>query len=176
MKWNKLNNAVYTSDSKIVHIDTSDIAILKDNIQHAPDNRIRICTHHENDIVHEMIIAINKESYIRPHKHNNKSESFHMVEGEMDVVIFDDAGKLLKIISMGQTGSGKSFFYRLSSPFFHTVYLRTEYVIFHETTHGPFIKEDTLMAPWSPQPSEKHKISLFISKLEQDIQTYANNP
>jgi len=44
-----------------------------------------------------------------PHRHYNKSESFHVVEGEVDIVLFDDISGALKVIRMGACGSGKSF-------------------------------------------------------------------
>lgn len=36
-----------------------------------------------------MLIVMAKGSYIRPHKHKNKSESFHIIEGLLDVIVFD---------------------------------------------------------------------------------------
>ena len=45
-----------------------------------------------------MFIALSDETYIRPHKHLNKSESLHVLEGSADVVFFDEKGKITKII------------------------------------------------------------------------------
>ena len=53
-----------------------------------------------NDLLHEMIIVIDKNSYIRPHKHLWKSESFHLIYGEADIVIFNDYGEIVNIIEL----------------------------------------------------------------------------
>ena len=43
--------------------------------------------------VQEMVIAFYKDSYVRPHRHIGTSESFHVAEGEIDVIFFDEVGK-----------------------------------------------------------------------------------
>ena len=159
MKWIQKNQEVYKASSNIVMVNAQDIRRLKDQVLETPNKRVRICVHQNpDDHLHEMLIVIAKGSYVRPHKHIDKSESFHMIEGQLDVVIFDDVGEILEIIPMGDPSSGKNFFYRLSSTHFHSLILRTDLVVFHETTRGPFFKEDTIWASWSPEvgnPSEK---------------------
>ena len=45
----------------------------------------------------EMIIALKKGSYIRPHIHpDKKSESYHLIKGKMTVFVFDKKGTLIK--------------------------------------------------------------------------------
>ena len=69
--------------------------------------RVRLCTHQSvEDAVHEMLIVHIKGTYIRPHKHPNKSESFHIIEGNLDVVVFDDAGDLLEVIDQWGNAGG----------------------------------------------------------------------
>ena len=150
-KWIKENQEIYKAKSSIVKINDQDISYLKNNVLHTPYKRIRICAHQDiSHLLHEMVIVIAKGSYVRPHKHINKSESFHMIEGQLDVVIFNDEGNIFEVISMGDISSGKNFFYRLSANHFHSLILKSDLVIFHETTQGPFLKSDTIWAPWSP--------------------------
>lgn len=114
-----------------------------------------------------MIIAMHKSSYVRPHKHIDKSESFHIIEGELDVVFFHDSGEIESILHMGGLSTGKTPIYRLSSPVWHTVIPRTEFVIFHETTNGPFIKSEGLFADWAPQDYETEAVELFLIKIRK---------
>lgn len=117
--------------------------------------RIRINMHHSMDSgVHEMIIVHCFNNYVRPHKHTNKTESFHIIEGELDVVLFDDDGKVIKVIQMGPMGSGKHFCYRTVENKWHTVIPKTETVVFHETTNGPFIQDGTIQASWAPADTD----------------------
>lgn len=113
--------------------------------------RSRLCTHPAStDSLHEMLIAQGDGVYIPPHKHVGKSESFHMIEGRLDIVLFDDAGGYLQTVRMGEATTDYVFYYRLSSETFHTVIPRTDFVVFHEVTNGPFYAEDKIVADWAP--------------------------
>ena len=58
-----------------ISINHQDISFLKSNANKI-GKRIRICTHSDDkDKLHEMFIALSRSTYIRPHKHYNKSES-----------------------------------------------------------------------------------------------------
>ena len=122
---------------------------LKAEAEVAPYRRARLCLHHEtDDPVHEMFIVFCEDSLVPIHKHLNKSESFHVIEGELDIVIFDDDGNLVRRVEMGPPGSGKSFLYRMSVDAWHSVIPRSEFVAIHETTTGPFVPDDCAYAPW----------------------------
>jgi len=125
------------------------IGRLKEEAQKAPFRRARLCLHHDHtDPVHEMFIVFCRDSIVPIHKHLNKSESFHVIEGELDIVIFDDDGNLIRRVEMGPPGSGKAFLYRMSVDAWHSVVPRSEFVAIHETTTGPFEKDDCAYAPW----------------------------
>ena len=101
-----------------------------------------------------MIIAIDASSYIRPHKHPGKSEAFHIIEGEVDIIVFKDNGEIDCVVPLGAPGSGRSFYYRMSKPFFHTLIIRSNVLIVHEITNGPFRPEATVYADFAPEDSE----------------------
>ena len=136
---------------------------LKSAAETAPYRRARLCLHHDHtDLVHEMFIVFCKDSIVPIHKHLNKSESFHVIEGELDVVIFDDEGNLVRRVEMGPPGSGKSFLYRMSVDAWHSVIPRSDYVAIHETTTGPFEADDCAYAPWVEYEDEA--LRTFLTK------------
>jgi cupin fold WbuC family metalloprotein len=54
------------------------------------------------DKTNEMIIALNKKSFIAPHIHpNNKSESYFVIEGSMKVYVFSKKGLIKKNYQYG---------------------------------------------------------------------------
>ena len=140
--------------------------------------RVRLCTHQSvEDAVHEMLIVHIKGTYIRPHKHPNKSESFHIIEGTLDIVIFDDAGNIFEVVNMGEYSSGDQFFWRLSQSYFHTVIPRSDVVVFHETTGGPFVKETSnVPAPWSPTEDDIESIDLYTKRLNTSVRLRKDTP
>jgi cupin fold WbuC family metalloprotein len=131
---------------------------------------MRVCTHRDpGDSLHEMLIVHTKDTYVRPHKHAAKSESFHVIEGEMDVVVFDDHGAVTDVLRLGDYRSGRTFYYRMHEPLFHTLLIRSEVVIFHEITAGPFRPQDTIFAPWEPPPDDVAARAGHVRALEKEI-------
>jgi len=110
-----------------------------------------------------MVIAFCRETYNRPHRHRNKTESFHVIEGNLLIVFFDDQGKVQRRIKMGPNRDGQTFLYRLSSSLWHTVVPLSEFVIIHETTTGPFIKDETEFAAWGPEDGDKAGIAQWLA-------------
>jgi hypothetical protein len=100
-----------------------------------------------------------------------KSESFHIIEGCLKVVIFDDSGDVADVIDMGDYSTGKCFYQRISRAFFHTVIPTSETVVFHETTKGPFRSEDTVFAPWSPTENDEGTPA-YLKMLNHQISDY----
>jgi hypothetical protein len=66
---------------------------------------------------------------------------------------------------MGPLDSGLTFFYRLSNACFHAVVPESEYVIFHETTNGPFDPGDTEYAKWAPPETEPEAARKYVDDL-----------
>jgi cupin fold WbuC family metalloprotein len=161
---------VVYADEGIVTVDSASIAALIRDAAHNPRRRIRLCTHSNvEDAVHEMLIVHERSCYVRPHKHIGKSESFHVIEGEVDVVILDDLGNVTDVISMGPYGSDRSFFYRIAEPLYHTLLIRSEVLVFHETTSGPFQRDQTVFASWSPDGEEADEVASYLSVLNTTI-------
>lgn len=159
-------STIFFRGQEIIEIKANQFDDLKRAAIKAPLKRARFCLHHDlSDQVHEMVIAFCRESYIRPHRHLNKSESFHVIEGKLLVVFFDDDGKVTRRIDMGPIGSGCTFFYRLSSSLWHTVVPLSEFVIIHETTGGPFIREESEFASWSPADDDSKGIERFLAEI-----------
>ena len=93
----KKNNEIFYSKNSIEFINYKHINFLKKNLKFAKRKRARICLHNsDKSKLHEMIIILAKDTYIRPHKHFNKAESLHVIEGSADAIFFDDKGNIIK--------------------------------------------------------------------------------
>tara|TARA_B100000795_G_C22748064_1_gene418145 strand:- start:631 stop:1149 length:519 start_codon:yes stop_codon:yes gene_type:complete len=170
MKTTIFNNEVLYAEDSIVQIDSLDIAELKLKAKKNPRKRIRVCAHKNIDEnIHEMLIVHEKNCYVRPHKHTGKTESFHIIEGKADVILFHEDGSIDQVISMGEITTGLKFYYRLPPFRFHTLLIHSDVLVFHEITSGPFRIEDTIMAPWSPEETEEDKVSHYMDKLKDFI-------
>lgn len=170
MNLHKVNEEVFIAEDPIVRFGDDEIAFLKRQAQANPRKRARICAHKTNDdALHEMVIAISAASYIHPHRHIGKSESFHIVEGEVDVAVFDDAGAIVDVIELGAAGSGRRFYYRLSESAFHTLLIRSEFLVVHEVTNGPFARDRTVLAPFAPPEDQADRARDYMKRVSDQV-------
>lgn len=143
---------VFTHSEPLVEVGPDWLTRLKDAAEESPLRRARLCLHvTPNDTVQEMILVLCKDVLFQPHRHHDKTESFHIIEGEVDLIIFDEMGAPVRTLEMGPIGSGKTFCYRLNTSLYHALLPRTKFVVFHETTVGPFRQGDAEFAPWAPE-------------------------
>ncbi len=167
----KESDEVLYSKEDIVMVESGDLNTLKKLAKLNPRRRIRLCTHENSkDGLHEMIIFHPKDTYVPPHKHLNKNESFHLICGEIDCVIFNKLGDLKKTFPMGDYSSGKTFYYRIPANTFHTQIFKKD-TFFHEVTNGPFNRNDTLTASWAPDEKETAMVKSYINEISQIIKS-----
>lgn len=160
-----VSDEVFQAVGGVVAVSAADVAAVTAKGTTNPRKRARLCAHPgPADRLHEMLIVLDRGTYIRPHRHAGKSESFHVIEGELDVVIFTENGDVRDVVRMGPYSSGKAFFYRLAEPCFHAVLVRSPFALFHETTNGPFDRTDTEFAPWAPAEGAP-EVAAFVEQL-----------
>ena len=161
-----LNKEVYVADEPIVKVGRGDIEFLKGRVNESERKRVRLCAHKDvDDTLHEMFIVLAKGTYIRPHKHVNKAESLHVIEGSADVVFFDGEGNITDVIPIGDYSSGSRFYYRVAEPAYHTLLVRSDVLVFHETTQGPFVRSETVFAPWTAEEGDERAVKEFTEWL-----------
>jgi cupin fold WbuC family metalloprotein len=164
---------VFSKEGPIATIGPEDIEMLRKAVGEAPKQRVRINVHPStDDLLHEMIIAITPSSYIHPHKHPGKSEAFHIIEGEVDVVIFDDSGEIMRVIPLASRGGRHPFYYRLSTPSFHALIVRSDLLVMHEITNGPFRRADTIYASFAPDEMDAPAAKIYQTELTKRVAAF----
>ena len=162
----ELTRDVFVATEPIAAVDCRDIDFLCERVEATPRRRIRLCAHQDvGDALHEMLIVLDRDTYIRPHKHLNKVESLHVIQGSADAIFFDEEGKIIQVIPLGEYGSGRRFYYRVNTPVYHTLVLRSKVFVFHETTQGPLVRSDTVFAPWSPEETDPAAACAYMDRL-----------
>ncbi len=158
MKLHEVSLEVVQAEGPIVQLKRQDIEDLKARAKASTRRRSRICAHPgPQDSTHEMLVALARDTFIRPHVHPTKVESFHVMEGRMRVVLFEDDGRIMEVVRMGDFASGAAFYYRQTRPIYHTLLPDTDFCVFQEVTQGPFTTDGTTHAAWAPEdPSALH--------------------
>ena len=160
----KINDEVYVATEDIVQLDRHAIALVREAALSNRRGRARICTHKDaTDYLHEMLIGISFGSYVRPHRHHGKIESFHLVDGSADIVLLSERGEIEKVVELAPNSN---FYYRLDTPRYHTVLVQSPVLLIHETTNGPFNPDLTDCAPFSPAEGTSES-EAYMTKLRQ---------
>jgi len=125
---------------------------------------VRLSMHSSpEDDFHNMVIIQVKGHYVPPHVHMEKAESYHIIEGEMAVFLFDEQGKVIDKYILTDKNN---FICRINKGIYHMMVPLSDYVIFHESTKGPFIRaSEGVFVEWAPGRNEYEKAESFINSL-----------
>ena len=87
--------------------------------------------------------------------HLNKTETLFILKGSIDYIIFDKKGNIKNLFQLSDKGSKKFVYLRIKPNTFHSMIIKSKYVIFYEITSGPFYKKDTVFAKWYKDKFQK---------------------
>lgn len=101
-----------------------------------------------SDKVQRLAIALINKTYIPPHKHDlsHQWEFFHVIEGEIKMIIFDATGVVSNVIFLGEKHD--SFAIQLPPGTLHTLVTLSPKSFVFEWKEGPF---DPLYAKTIPE-------------------------
>jgi cupin fold WbuC family metalloprotein len=167
---NKSGEEVYHSNKSFFSLKKNDIENLIELAKYTSRNRVRFCSHSSSsDNLHEMFIVHPKNAYVRPHKHLKKIESMIVLYGEVEYVVFDDEGRIENSISMGNFESTNPFYQTIREETYHSLIIKSDWLVFLEITNGPFYKKDTIFAEWSPIESELEEVKKYMNKINSEV-------
>ena len=67
---------------------------------------------------------------------------------------------------MGDYQSDKCFYQSIQTNVYHSLIIKSEWLIFLEVTEGPFERIKTLYASWSPDESDTKSVKIFMDYLK----------
>ena len=162
---------VFHSDEPIGKFGHSEMEILRRALPGTPGRRVRVCMHKStDDSYQEMFIMFAKGSYLAASKHLGKDESVDVIEGKADFVLFDETGEITNVVEVGDRSTGLPFYLRTPHERYHAWIVRSDIFAVHETTEGPFRREDTILAPWSPgNLNDPIAVPKYQERLEKQV-------
>ena len=154
---------LYVNDNKALKIDNEYIEHLKELAKENNEGKCTMCLH--NDIrehVHEMINVYPKGVYIRPHSHPFKTETKIIIEGKLQMIIFNHEGEIIDQFVLEKNGI---FTFRLDKGIIHTNIPLTD-AVFHEVIDGPVVgKDDSVFPDWAPELNDEIGIRKMMEKI-----------
>ena len=134
--------------------------IFKDNLYAqavlSPRQRAHANVHTSyDDKVQRLAIALVKGTYIPPHRHElpHQWEFFHVIEGEVKLLLFDQDGAVSDVILLGK--DHQNFAVQLPPGIFHTLVSLSAKAFIFEWKEGPFDPSFAKVLPEWSVPEDK---------------------
>lgn len=105
----------------------------------------------DGDPAHRLLNAIEPGSYVLPHRHldMHKAESMLVLRGRLGLVIFGDAGTVLRTATLG--AGGEALGVDIACGIWHSVLALETGTVFFEAKAGPYRPLSAAeRAPWAP--------------------------
>jgi len=106
------------------------------------------------DNAHRLLNVLLAGAYVRPHRHTTplKSETFLVLEGQVDAILFDDQGRITARYPLGaETPAGHVWGVDIPEGAWHTIVPRTARAVCFEVKPGPWDPAtDKEWATWAP--------------------------
>ena len=143
-----------------VYVNAALLAEMKEVSLQRGRRNVRICLHAApEDDHHDMVVLERSGNYYRPHKHAAKGECFHVVDGKLGLLAFDEMGAV-----RDATVLGAGDIYRIAVGMYHAVMPLSDPVIYHESKPGPFLGEgDSIYPDWAAADSDADAIAAYTA-------------
>lgn len=164
------NPEVYYAPPGFVAVGDAEIDWLIARAATLPRRRSRLCLHKDPQAqVHDMLIVHHRSCYVRPHRHFSRSETLSVLRGTATAITFDEVGAVGQLVLLGPAGSGCISLYRMPPQLFHGLVVDSEWLVFLETTAGPYDAQGSEFAPWSPDGKNDAETEKFTQALRLSI-------
>jgi cupin fold WbuC family metalloprotein len=122
---------------------------------------IRLCLHQNSSCnFHNMIIIQHRINYYPPHKHPFKAECYHLIEGELGAIHYNETGGITKVCKLS---TDSNFIYRTPINEYHVIFPISKLAVYHESKPGPFNRDEDFVEPkWSPSKKGNKAIENYL--------------
>ncbi len=147
---------------------------LKAKALQTANGRYRVCLHSSTEeLVQNMVIVLAENSYVQPHRQRpGKSKAYHVMEGQLSVVLWNDKGEIDRVLELGAKGTGLPSLYHLSKSIWHMPVPMSSVAVYQETSTGPFVKNwDVEYSPWAPAEENISAAAQFLSATKSAIKS-----
>ena len=105
-----------------------------------------------NDLLQRMLNAMEPDTYVQPHKHENpdKREAFVILRGKALIIEFDDQGNITDHVLLYPTEG--QFGVEIAPKVYHTIISLAPDTVVYEIKDGPYeVAVDKGFASWAPK-------------------------
>ena len=114
--------------------------------------------------IHRLLNALEPGTYLPPHRHTDKEETYLVLRGSLLAFFYDDAGNVTDKVCLNPS-EGK-YGLEIPSNTWHSIIALESGTVIFEIKKGPYQplpSED--LASWAPQTSDTEGIKAFIKRM-----------
>lgn len=114
--------------------------------------------------VHRMLNALEPGTYLPPHRHADKEETYLVLRGSMLVFFYDEEGNVTDKVCLGSNKGNLGL--EIPPGTWHSIVVLESGTIIFEIKKGPYqpvSPED--LASWAPVSSDERGIKAFIKRM-----------
>jgi cupin fold WbuC family metalloprotein len=137
----------------------------------ASERRRMILPFHKSheDPLHRMFNALQPGTYVQPHRHLSppKAEVFMVLAGAIDMLIFEEDGRLAQAARL--EAGGASFAVDVAPGIYHAFLVRAPDTLIYEVKSGPYTAlSDKDFATWAPAEGSSD-VPGYVEQLERAL-------
>jgi cupin fold WbuC family metalloprotein len=140
----------------MIQIDKMLLDSLTKQAKESPRKRAHYNLHRKlSDPVQRLCVAIEPETYIRPHRHAepSTSEVFLLLRGSAILLVFDDSGRITERVQVSAGGPVSAV--EITAAAWHTIASLETGSIFFEVKQGPYVQpKGKNIAEWAPEEGQ----------------------
>lgn len=121
-----------------------------------------------DDPIHRMLNALEPGTYLPPHRHSDKEETYLVLRGSLWVFFYDESGNITEKACLNP--SEGNYGLEISPGTWHSVMALESGTVIFELKKGPYQPlppED--LAPWAPAPSDEEGAAVFMKKMLEEF-------
>ena len=154
----------------LIKITKKELDTLKNQTKQSARKRVNYNFHKvPEDPLQRMLQALNKGTYVQPHKHENpdKREVFLILQGRAAVLAFNDTGEIVNQIVLDH--KTENYGVEIPERTWHTIIALEDDTVIYEVKDGPWSPlDDKDFAPWAPKEGESGCME-YLEKLMSQI-------
>lgn len=114
--------------------------------------------------IHRLLNALEPGTYLPPHRHTDKEETYILLRGNLLVFFYDDLGNVTEKANLNL--SAGVYGVEISAGTWHSIIILEPGTVIFEIKSGPYCPlppED--IAPWAPAPSDAEGAAVFMKRM-----------
>lgn len=143
-----------------LEIDAGTLRALAHRAASHPRKRLNLNIHKDYSAsIQRFVNLIHRDSYIRPHKHVQEGlwEMFCLIQGAIDILLFDEQGRLLSRHCLRQNATR---ILEITASSYHCLVSHEDNGTLLEVKPGPYQPEnDKIFAPWSLEEGNTNAVN-----------------